>query len=81
MTVLDTMMTDFAPEDVRRLAAALVKTAIETVSEEDGGARNQCKVCGASVPWVQTADEIVHKDDCAVASAKRILARSHLHSV
>jgi hypothetical protein len=74
-------MTDFASEDVRRIAAALIKTAIETVSEEDGGARNQCKICGASVPWVQTGNEIVHTPDCAVAVAQRFLARPHLHSV
>jgi hypothetical protein len=74
-------MPDFAPEDVRRIAAALVKTAIETTSEEDGGARNQCKICDASVPWLQTGDEIKHEPDCAVAIAQRLLARSHLHSV
>jgi hypothetical protein len=74
-------MPEFAPEDVRRIAAALVKTAIETTSEEDGGARNQCKICNASVPWLQTGDEIKHEPDCAVAVAQKILARSHLHSV
>jgi hypothetical protein len=74
-------MPEFAPEDVRRIAAALVKTAIETTSEEDGGARNQCKICNASVPWLQTGDEIQHEPDCAVALAQKILARSHLQSV
>lgn len=74
-------MTEVAAEDIRKIAAALAKTAIETVSEEDGGARNQCKICNASVPWLQTGDEIKHAPDCAVAIAHRILARSHLHSV
>ena len=75
-------MTDTTAEDVRKIATALLKTAIEIVSEEDGGAHNQCKLCGASVPWLQTGDEIKHADDCPVVIAKQILsARPKLHAV
>jgi hypothetical protein len=65
-------MTELVADDVRKIAAALVKTAIETVSEEDGGARNACKLCGASVPWQQTGEEIRHAPGCAVVIAQRI---------
>jgi hypothetical protein len=68
-------MTEYPAEDVQKIAAALVKTAIEIFSEEDGGARNHCKLCDASVPWLQTGDEIKHKPDCAVVIAQRVLAR------
>ncbi|WP_420132384.1 DUF3222 family protein [Rhodopseudomonas sp.] len=76
-------MTDLAPpEEIRKVAAALLKTAIEIVSEEDGGAHNQCKLCNASVPWLQTGDEIKHAPDCPVVLAQRILSsRPKLHSV
>lgn len=75
-------MTDIAADEVRSIAAALLKTAIEIVSEEDGGAQNQCKLCNASVPWLQTGDEIKHQPDCPVVTAKRVLsAKPKLHSV
>jgi hypothetical protein len=75
-------MTDIAAEEIRKIAAALTKTAIEIVSEQDGGAHNQCKLCNASVPWLKTGDEIKHAPDCAVVIAQRILsARPKLHSV
>ncbi|ABE38703.1 DUF3222 family protein [Rhodopseudomonas pseudopalustris] len=75
-------MTDAAAEEIRKIAAALVKTAIEIVSEEDGGAHNQCKLCNASVPWLQTGDEIKHAPDCPVVIAQRILSsKPRLHSV
>jgi len=75
-------MIEIAADDVRTIAAALLKTAIEIVSEEDGGAQNQCKLCNASVPWLQTGDEIKHKPDCPVVIAKTILsAKPKLHSV
>jgi hypothetical protein len=74
-------MSEIDAADVRKIAAALLKTAIETVSEEDGGARNRCKLCGASVPWQQTGDTIVHKPDCPVAIAERLVARPQPRSV
>ncbi|ABD08579.1 conserved hypothetical protein [Rhodopseudomonas palustris HaA2] len=75
-------MIDISPEETRKIAAALVKTAIEIVSEEDGGAHNQCKLCGASVPWLKTGDEIKHAPDCPVVIAQRVLAaKPRLHSV
>ena len=74
-------MTEYAAEDVRKIAAALEKTAIEIFSEEDGGARFKCKLCDASVPWLQTGSEIKHRPDCAVVIAQRIIARPGLHSV
>ncbi|NVN86446.1 MAG: DUF3222 family protein [Rhodopseudomonas sp.] len=74
-------MTETSAEDIQKIAVALVKTAIEIVSEEDGGARNHCKICDASVPWLQTGDEIKHKPDCAVVIAHRVLAKPRLHSV
>ncbi len=74
-------MTDTAAEDVRKIATALLKTAIEIVSEEDGGAQNQCKLCGASVPWLQTGNEIKHAADCPVVVAQGIVAKPTLHSV
>lgn len=67
-------MSEITAADVQKIAAALIKTAIETVSEEDGGARNQCKLCGASVPWQQTGDTIVHKPGCPVVIAERFLS-------
>jgi Fe-S cluster assembly iron-binding protein IscA len=74
-------MTEFAAEDVKKIAAALTKTAIEIFSEEDGGARLKCKLCDASVPWLQSGDTIKHQDDCAVVIAERILARPRPRSV
>lgn len=68
--------------DVRKIATALLKTAIEIVSEEDGGAQNVCKLCGAGVPWVKSGDEIKHAPDCPVVIAQDILAaKPKLHSV
>ncbi|RAI44269.1 DUF3222 domain-containing protein [Rhodoplanes roseus] len=64
-------MTD---EDVRKVAAALLKTAIETVSEEDGGAANKCKLCGASVSWQHPVEDIVHAPDCPVTIAQHVVA-------
>ncbi|MFD2180804.1 DUF3222 family protein [Rhodoplanes azumiensis] len=61
-------------EDVRKVAAALLKTAIETVSEEDGGAANKCKLCGASVSWQHPVETIVHAPACPVVTAQRIVA-------
>ena len=75
-------MTEPAADDVRKIATALLKTAIEIVSEEDGGAHNQCKLCGASVPWLKTGDEISHAPDCPVVIAKGILSsKPKLHAV
>ncbi|NVO13775.1 MAG: DUF3222 family protein [Rhodoplanes sp.] len=74
-------MPELTADDARKIATALLKTAIETVSEEDGGARNQCKLCGASVPWAQTGDTIVHKPDCPVVVAQSVLARPRPHGV
>lgn len=68
-------MSEIAATDVQMIAAALLKTAIETVSEEDGGARNQCKLCGASVPWQQTGDMIAHRPGCPAVIAERLLSR------
>ncbi|KIZ41719.1 MULTISPECIES: DUF3222 family protein [Rhodopseudomonas] len=74
-------MIDTSAEEIRKIATALTKTAIEIVSEEDGGARNHCKICDASVPWLQTGDEIKHKPDCPVLIAQSVLAKPRLHSV
>lgn len=67
-------MIDTTDEDVRKVAAALLKTAIETVSEEDGGAANQCKLCGASVSWQHPVETIVHAPGCPVVIAQHIVA-------
>ncbi len=75
------MMTTLAAEDVRKVAAALVKTAIEIFSEEDGGARLKCKLCDASVPWLQSGTDIKHQPDCPVVIADRLLARPRPQSV
>jgi hypothetical protein len=74
-------MPNFAAEDVQKVAAALVKTAIEIFSEEDGGARLKCKLCDASVPWLQSGGDIKHQPDCAVTVAERLLARPRPQSV
>ena len=68
------MTAALSAEDVRKIAAALVKIAVETDSEEDGGARNVCKLCCASVPWIKPSTEIKHNPDCAVVLAQAILA-------
>ncbi len=74
-------MSQFAAEDVRKIAVALTRTAIETVSEEDGGARNQCKLCQASVSWEHKGEDIVHQPDCAVAIGQRLLAKLQPYGV
>ena len=72
------MTAALSAEDVRKIAAALVKTAVGIESEEDGGGRNVCKLCRASVPWINPGAEIKHNPDCAVALAQAVLASPRL---
>ncbi|EJW10296.1 hypothetical protein A33M_0233 [Rhodovulum sp. PH10] len=67
-------MPDFPADDVRTVACALTTSAIDLLVVEDANAYHRCRFCGASVPWQQPAEQIVHKGDCPVTVARRLLA-------
>jgi hypothetical protein len=64
----------FDPDDVRRVAQALLEGAIMHDVEKGRNAYNECIHCDGRVDWNEADSLIRHSSDCVVLVAKDLLA-------
>jgi hypothetical protein len=60
----------FSADDVRKVATALLETAIDW---DDGHGNNECRHCMRREPWRSDGSKIDHKLDCPVLVARDLL--------
>jgi hypothetical protein len=69
----NSMMSEFDPSDVRRVAEAVLEGAIAHEVEKGRNAYNECVHCDAHVYWNEPDELIRHSPDCVVLVAKDLL--------
>ena len=66
-------MADFNPDDVKRVAEALLDWHYDYDVQSGMNAYNECKHCSGKVYWNIDAEKIKHDSNCVVLIAKDLL--------